>query len=118
MSRRKEIPNLIKKVMLLLAGIQVLLGGIWLVCNLTYMPDFQETRDMLKASETMIFDEYMGVLYPVLLRLCSVFGNGFYVPVYLLQTGLAIWSYYYFLRSIAGGNFANAAKKYLWLLVG
>jgi len=118
MSRRKEIPNLIKKVMLLLAGIQVLLGGIWLVCNLTYMPDFQETRDMLKASETMVFDEYMGVLYPVLLRLCSVFGDGFYVPVYLLQTGLAIWSYYYFLCSIAGGNFANAEKKYLWLLVG
>lgn len=118
MSRRKEIPNLIKKIMLLLAWIQMVQGGIWFVCNLTYMPDFQETREVLKAAETMVFDEYMGILYPVLLRLCSVFGDGFYVPFYLLQVGMAVWSYYYLLRSIAGDRVVKENKKYLWLCTG
>ena len=112
MSRRKEIPNLIKKIMLLLAAVQVLLGGMWMVCNLTFMPDFQETRDALKASETFLFDEYMGVLYPVLLRLFSVFGTFFYVPVYVLQVGVATWSYYYLLRSFVGSGW------FVWLGVG
>lgn len=118
MGRRRKISNLIKKVMLVLAGIQVVLGGIWIVCNLTYIPDFQETRDMLKASETLVFDEYMGVLYPLILRLFSVFGTGFYVPMYILQLTVAAWSYFYLLRGISGNRFAEADKKFFWLLTG
>ena len=112
MGRRNEIPNLIKKCMLFLAGMQVFLGVIWLICSLTHMPDYQETRDMLEASQTLIIDEYMGILYPLLLRLFSVFGKYFYVPVYLFQVGMAVWSYHYLLRSMLG------EKRRVWLLVG
>ena len=118
MSRKNHIPNLIKKCMLILVAIQVVLGGMWLVCNLNHVPDFQETRDMLKASETLVFDEYMGVLYPVVLRLFSVFGDAFYVPVYALQVVIAGWSYYCLVRSVAGDVFVKNGKEYLWLSVG
>lgn len=104
--------------MLVLAGIQVVLGSIWIVCNLTYIPDFQETRDMLKASETLVFDEYMGILYSLILRLFSLFGDWFYVPVYILQLAVAAWSYFYLLRNISGNRFAKADKKIIWLMVG
>ncbi len=112
MGRRKEIPNLIKKVMLILVGIQVLLGGLWLVCNLTYMPVFQETRDMLEASKSLMVDEYMGILYPLVLRLFSVFGAFFCVPIYILQVGLAFCSYFHLLRSVVGD------KRLVWLFAG
>lgn len=118
MSWKKEIPNLIKKVMWLLMGTQVLLGGLWFVCNLIYMPDFQETRDMLEASKSLIVDEYMGILYPLVIRLFSVFGEYFCVPLYILQVGVAVWSYHYLLRSIFGNRFEKSGKKYIWLMAG
>lgn len=109
--RKNLILNLIKTVMLILGAIQILLGLAWIICNITNVPDFQETRDMLTAAETMQIDEYMGILYPVVLRLLSVLGGGYSIVLYFLQMILAVCSYYAFLRYVAGAFFHK--KTYL-----
>ncbi len=116
MEKKQETKNLIKNIWILLAGIQVCLGICWAFCNITKVPYFAESQIFLQASKDFVIDEYMGILYPLMLRLTSLFGNGQCVMVYLLQLGVAYGAYYIFLRNVFGEFFAQGTGKILYLM--
>lgn len=116
MDKKQVITKLIEYVIFLLAGIQVLWGVVWIACNITAVPQFAESDLLLQVSRDFVLDEYMGILYPLLLRIASVAGGGYCVLVYLLQLGVAFVAYSYFLKKVFGTFFAGKHKKSAYLM--
>lgn len=102
MEKKRVLVNFIKRITFLLIGLQVLFGLVWVMLNITNVPKFQESQLFLQASWDFVIDEYMGVLYPLLLRGTSLAGNGFCVLLYVLQLAVAFIAYYVFLKSVFG----------------
>lgn len=69
--------------------IQLTFGILWLCRNFPGMQEFGESAFYLEVSESLICDEYTGILYPLLLRLArgaeALLGLPFYIPVYGVQ---------------------------------
>lgn len=106
MVRKKIDLNGIKQVLarflfLLMSG-QIVLGLLWILCNHTSGGQFSETERYVEAAAGGALDEYMGVLYPVLIRVAqfitSPFGGHYEVALYLLQSGVALTCYIGFIR--------------------
>lgn len=98
----------VKRLFLVLMGIQILWGLIWLVLNFGREPGFYETGLYLKAAEEGLIDEYMGVLYPLLIFLAKwgerLLGLPYYMFMYVLQLLSAFWSVQHFLKRIITGK--------------
>lgn len=116
MKKRQELIKLIKNIWVLLAGIQVVLGLIWVACNITKVPCFAESRLYLQASKDFVIDEYMGILYPVLIRVASVLGSNWCGMIYFVQLGLAFGAYYTLLRNVFGHLLAPNQRKILYFM--
>lgn len=88
-----------------LGGAQVIGGLVWWAVNLAHVPAYGDTPEYLALSETLEVDEYRTLLYPALIRLASSFsfrtGLPFQLPLYLLQTGVAVAAIWYLVRSAA-----------------
>ncbi len=90
----------IRKVLLhtvvLLAMMQILLGAAWAVLNLGRLPGFRETEELLQIADTMTTDEYVGILYPVFIRIAGLLEKLFHVPyygfLYLLQLAVGCYA--------------------------
>jgi len=52
---------------LLLAALQLVLGGTWLVRNVNTIPDYGDTGDYLQLARTLKVDAYRGIAYPAFL---------------------------------------------------
>ena len=76
-------------------GVQILLGLVWIGCNLGSGCFAQETVIYEKAAQTLVMDEYVGVLYPLLIRLCQLimglFGLSYEILLYVLQLIVALF---------------------------
>ncbi len=107
MEKKQVLVNFIERVIFLLAGVQVLLGLVWIAGNITYVPGFSESGLYLQASRDFVVDEYMGILYPLLIRMASVAGNRFCVVLYLVQLSVAFVAYNYFIANVFGGRLAQ-----------
>lgn len=90
--------NFIKYFLYIAVFAQIVSGTVYLVCNFSDYIMGPETEEMLDVAGTLIFDEYVGVLYPLFLKLCvfvqKISGIGYYYLVYLVQMavfGLALW---------------------------
>jgi len=85
--------QLIKNLFLLLMLIQITAGSIWGVQNMTHLARFHDTQLYIFAADSMVIDEYMGILYPLLIAVAKavegVIGLPFYSFLYLLQLGCA-----------------------------
>ena len=78
-------------------AIQIVLGILYIGSNLMAVPQFQETARYLEMAETLVVDEYTGILYPLLLRLCSILPVvPFQIPLYLIQIFVAVFCVYHF----------------------
>ena len=51
-------------------SVQILLGICWGVRSFGIFPEFGDSYTWLKASETLVCDDYMGIGYPLFLMLC------------------------------------------------
>lgn len=72
---------------------QIAFSFIWMAENINAVPCFGDSTEYINLSESMSLDEYRPVLYPLLLRgLRQAFGEGFHIPLYLLQTILSVFS--------------------------
>lgn len=84
--------------------VQIGLGLIWLCVNLFSMQEFSEAAEYIEVSRGFVLDEYIGILYPMLLfllRFC--FGEKLYLLVlYLLQAAVAFFCSCIFLHAIRG----------------
>ena len=101
---KKQITELINCIIYLFMGMQIILGIVWGIANLTKIPGFEESKEVLQMSTTLMVDEYVGFLYPLLIR-----GITFLLPIsgipacsvlYLLQLGLAYYAYSQFLKRV------------------
>lgn len=93
-------------VLILLAGIQIVSGILWMILNMGSTQDFLETKELLEISKTMVTDEYVGIIYPVLLRFFGILEKVFPVPyflyLYVLQIGLGYYALYRLLDAMCG----------------
>lgn len=78
-------------------AIQIVLGAIYIGCNLTSVPQFQETTGYLEMAQTLRIDEYTAVLYPLLLRFLSgITFIPFQMSLYTLQILVGLFCAYHF----------------------
>lgn len=71
--------------------IQIVLGILYMGSNMLTVPQFQETYQYLEMAETLVIDEYTGILYPLLVRFCSKIPFiPFQIPIYSLQIVLGL----------------------------
>lgn len=105
---KKEIRKLIQSVIYIGMGLQIILGVVWIGCNLGNVPRFEESAELITMSETLCVDEYTGILYPVSIRLAMLLekwlGIAGCVFLYVLQIGVAYAAYGYFLKKVVCGK--------------
>lgn len=100
----KKLEKIIGLTIYIWMGIQIALGVIWACCNLTRIPAFQESYDLIAMSEKLVADDYTGYLYLLLIRGCSMVADFFGAPLgvflYPLQLLIAYVCYEYFLHKV------------------
>lgn len=88
-------------------SVQITLGVLWMCCSFTGVQWFAESAFYVKVSESLICDEYTGILYPFLLMLT---GRN-YLLLCLLQLAAALGAGYGFLK-------AAGVKSAAWRIWG
>lgn len=87
----EHVRGVVEKGVLILMALQILSGLLWAAGNLWSLQGFAETRELLEISDTLVTDEYVGILYPCLIRCARLLALAvpvpYYVFLYLLQWG-------------------------------
>lgn len=100
---KKFFDNFIKCYLYIAVFTQIVIGTVYFVCHFFILTEYPETKELVQAARTMVFDEYIGFLYPLFVRMClviqNVFGIGYYILVHLGNLIFFIFSVYYMLRS-------------------
>lgn len=79
--------------------IQVLCGIFYMLYGFSRVPQYSETNVYLQMAETFVMDDYTGIFYPAIVKLCRMFTVVPYqVPIYILQIAAGLFSAYWFLR--------------------
>ena len=73
--------NFIKFFIYIAVFAQIVSGTVYLVCNFNEFIIYPETEEMVHAARTLVFDEYIGFLYP----LFSVFKYSKFVWCWILS---------------------------------
>lgn len=85
-------------------SLQIILGMAWIIGNLGKLHGFGESLFYLEVSESLLFDEYTGALYPVLLMLVRGIEGLLRIPytyvMHLLQLGVAGYAGYFLLNKM------------------
>lgn len=112
----ETVKRIVRYVVAICMLLQIVMGLCLLVCNLGYVPRLKETAEYLTAAQSLLMDEYMGILYPLFLRCVlaieAVIGLPFQIPVYILQLLLAGAALSLLLR-----EFLISGKKRLFVLL-
>ena len=86
----------------LLMAVQVVLGIGWMAANIGHLPLFEETLLLEEVAGGGSMDEYMGFLYPLLIRFAlgieKVLHIPYYVLLYILQLVSAACAIIYMLN--------------------
>ena len=91
MNIKATIKTAIKYLFYLLTIVQVFLGLLWVIRNFGKVYMWPETAEYLDIAKKYVIDEYVGIIYPILVRFL------YYIPLYILQLALAITSAFLFL---------------------
>lgn len=96
-----ELKRILMWLFVLFMGAQIITGIGWLLANMGSQPLFWETSLMLKGAETLMIDEYMGILYPVLIAaakwISKILPLPYYTFLYVMQLGMAVLAAFYVL---------------------
>ena len=88
-------------------SVQILLGICWSIRSFGIFPEFGDSYTWLKAAETLVCDDYMGIGYPLFLMLAKGIESISSIPytffVYTVQILVAFYAGAVFLRA-CGGN--------------
>lgn len=81
--------NFIKYFLYIAVFAQIVSGTVYLVCHFTDYVPAPETNELLDVAQTLVFDEYVSVLYPLFIKIClfvqETTGILYCYPVYLIQ---------------------------------
>lgn len=101
---KKHLKEIIVITIYILMGIQIALGMLWGITNLGKVPVFQESKELIDMSRTLVADEYTGYAYPLLIRGVSMAAGWFRLPMcgilYVIQLFAAYHCYESFLRLV------------------
>ncbi|MBQ9140419.1 MAG: hypothetical protein IJX63_01315 [Lachnospiraceae bacterium] len=104
MAMKVESKRILQSIIYMLMGLQIAFGTAWILCNLGEVPRFEESRELLAMSETLVIDEYTGIMYPVCLRLAMTLEHLIGFPgcavLYILQLAAAYLAYGCFLKHV------------------
>lgn len=110
---RKQIKESIRGLLAIGMGTQCILGIVWMLLCFPYLQNLQRTSDYIEAAHSFVVDEYMGILYPVLIAgadiLENISGIPFYCFLYLLQVSAGFVAgsvFVYLLRGSKGRIFS------------
>lgn len=95
---------MIGRVLFIGLSVQAVLGLLWVLCNFAFFQEYEDSLFLEKVSESLVCDDYTGILYPLLIRaargIASVVPVPYYCLLYLLQLGLGYASAFFFLKTI------------------
>lgn len=99
------VAKIMTRVLILGFGVQICLGVLWACLQFPHFQEFGESLFLLKVQETLICDEYEGILYPLLLRavlwISGVIPVPYYCILYALQLAASVWAAHFFLNSFS-----------------
>lgn len=99
----KFIAKVLTRVLMIGFGVQIILGAAWACLQFPRLQEFGETYFLLKVRENLVCDEYVGILYPILLRIfwgiAKVIPIPYYCYLYALQLAVAALAARFFLNS-------------------
>ena len=88
----------IRGFVLCAAALQIVLGVIYIGKNFMAVPQFRDTTIYLEMAERFVVDEYTGILYPLLVKLCSSIAIiPYQIPIYLIQIAAGVYCVYHFI---------------------
>ena len=112
-SVRDFIKNFKKYLIYIAVLAQLVFGTVYLVCNFSEYIIYPETEEMVHAARTLVFDEYIGFLYPLFIRVClniqNLCGVGYYLIVHGVQLSAMFLAVYYMIQPFFG-------RKKAWLV--
>ena len=116
--RMRRVANdwgkVLARVAILGISTQILLGIFWMLMNFTAYQEFGENRFLQRVQESLICDEYTGILYPLIMRMFSGMSAVLPVPAHCLLYGLQILvatgAAYYFLMGF------SVVRKKAWFV--
>lgn len=95
--------SLIGRVIFIGLSAQIVLGILWAFGAMPGFQQFQESFFYLAVSEKLVWDEYTGILYPLILRflrgVCSILPFSYTYFLYPLQLLAAFFAIAYFIKS-------------------
>jgi len=71
------------RVIVILACFQIGIGVAWMAGNLWHVPYFERTKELWEISKTMVTDQYVGILYPALIRLLTALEKLIPIPCHI-----------------------------------
>ena len=106
-ARQKEQNGLVKllaRVLVLGISAQILLGIFWIICSFSSFREYGESFFLLKAKESLVLDEYQGILYVLGMKafgaVAGLFSMPWYCPLYFFQLLAAGFAAHLFLRAL------------------
>lgn len=103
-----HIRAVVSRILLIGLSIQIILGLFWMCCSFDGVQEFAETAYYLRISESLLCDEYTGILYPFILMLAGWAEKLTSIPrepmLYLLQVVIAFIAGVRFVGMGTGGD--------------
>lgn len=100
----RHLSALLGRVLFIGLSVQGILGLLWMFCNFTSFQEYGDSFFLEKVSESLICDDYTGILYPLLIRVARGIASAVPVPyyclLYLLQLAVGYVAALYFFRSL------------------
>ncbi|MBQ8816377.1 MAG: hypothetical protein IJZ84_03745 [Lachnospiraceae bacterium] len=112
---RKGLLPVVKGFLYCFVGLQIVLGLCYIGNQFMTVPLFRDTSIYLEMTEQFVMDEYTGLLYPLIVKIChSIFQEFYYIPIYLLQLMAGLFCVYHFICAFTEKKM-SAAICALWL---
>ena len=112
---RRALAQIAGRFLFIGISVQIVLGICWMIRAFGIFPEFGDSYLWLRAADTLVCDDYMGIGYPLFLMLAKGIESISSIPypffVYTVQILFAFYSGVVFLRS------CGMTKK-VWLVWG
>lgn len=101
---KKTFRSTVEYIFYGIALLQMGCGVIWALGQLGGMQNWQSTYEYMDIAQSLVTDEYVGLLYPLFLKplmgLEALLGIPFSIPVYVMQLVAALFANRYFAQNV------------------
>ena len=119
-NQQSGLGRLLARVLVLGISAQILLGIFWILLSFSSYREYGESLLLLSAKESLVCDEWQGILYVLLMKasgaIAGLFGMPWYCPLYAVQLLLAGGAAHVILGAIPAYQSAKWPVK-LWTVL-